>query len=61
MAEEQIVKITLRGSPIGCLPRQRQTLRGLGLTRVGKTVALRATPAVKGMILKIQHLVSVES
>ena len=61
MAEEQLLKITLKGSPIGCLPRQRQTLRGLGLTRVGKTVVRPATPAVKGMVRKVAHLVTVES
>jgi large subunit ribosomal protein L30 len=61
MAQEQIVKVTLKGSPIGSLPRQRQTLLGLGLTRVGKTVVLPASPSVKGMIRKVAHLVSVES
>ena len=62
MAEqEQVLKITLKGSPIGSLPRQRQTLLGLGLTRVGKTVVRPATPAIKGMISKVAHLVVVES
>jgi large subunit ribosomal protein L30 len=61
MAEEQVLKVTLKGSPIGCLPRQRQTLRGLGLTRVGRTVVLSVNPSIKGMICKVAHLVSVES
>jgi len=61
MAEEQVLRVTLTASPIGSLPRQRQTLRGLGLTRVGKTVVLPAHPSIKGMIRKVQHLVSVES
>jgi len=61
MGQEQVVRVTLKGSPIGSLPRQRQTLRGLGLTRVGKTVVLPASPSVKGMIHKVAHLVSVES
>jgi large subunit ribosomal protein L30 len=61
MAEEQLLKITLKGSPIGCLPRQRKTLLGLGLTRVGKTVVRPANPAIKGMVRKVAHLVTVES
>lgn len=61
MAKGEVLRVTLRGSPIGCLPRQRQTLRGLGLTRVGKTVVLPASPSVRGMIQKVIHLVSVES
>ncbi len=59
MAEK--VKLTLTGSPIGCVQRQRQTLRGLGLTRVGKTVEIEKTPATLGMIKKVSHLVRIES
>ncbi len=55
------VKLTLTGSPIGCIERQRQTLRGLGLTRMGKTVEIERTPATLGMIKKVSHLVRVES
>ena len=55
------VKITLRGSPIGTTERQRQTLRGLGLTRVGRTVVVRETAATRGMIQKVAHLLRVES
>ncbi len=55
------VKLTLTGSPIGCVERQRMTLRGLGLTRVGKTVQVEKTPATLGMIKKVAHLVRVES
>lgn len=53
--------VTLTGSPIGCFERQRQTLRGLGLTRIGKSVELEKTPSVMGMIKKVAHLVRVES
>jgi large subunit ribosomal protein L30 len=58
---EQLLKVTLKGSPIGTTERQRRTLRGLGLTRVGKTVTVRETPAAQGMIRKVAHLVRVES
>jgi large subunit ribosomal protein L30 len=57
---ERIVKATLRRSPIGTSPRQRQTLRGLGLTRVGRSVILKDSPAVRGMLAKVSHLVETE-
>ncbi len=55
------VRVTLTGSPIGCPQSQRQTLRGLGLTRRGKTVELPRTPPILGMIHKVVHLVRVDS
>ena len=57
---DRIVKATLKRSAIGTSPRQRQTLRGLGLTRVGKAVILKDSPAVRGMIRAVAHLVAVE-
>ncbi len=39
---------------------QRLILQGLGLRRIGHTVTLRDTPAIRGMIVKVQHLVDVE-
>lgn len=47
-------------SQIGYDQRQRATLRGLGLRRVGQRVQLEDTPAVRGMIEKVKHLVRVE-
>ena len=61
MAEGIMLKVTLKGSPIGQTQRQRQTLLGLGLTRVGKTVVVRENAAILGMIHKVAHLVRVES
>lgn len=55
-----MLKITLVRSPIGQNERQRATLRGLGLTRLGKTVLRGDTPPVRGMIVKVQHLIRVE-
>ena len=54
-------KLTVRqtGSPIGRRPEQRQTLVGLGLNKVGRTKELEDTPAVRGMIRKVAHLVEV--
>jgi large subunit ribosomal protein L30 len=39
---------------------QRLTLRGLGLRRVGHTVTVKDTPAIRGMVEKVQHLVDVK-
>lgn len=61
MVDGTMLKVTLKGSPIGQTQRQRQTLRGLGLTRVGKTVVVRENAVTLGMIQKIAHLVRVES
>jgi large subunit ribosomal protein L30 len=52
--------ITQTGSPIGRKEYQRQTLIGLGLNKMHKTRTLEDTPAVRGMINKVQHLVKVE-
>lgn len=39
---------------------QRLIIKGLGLRRIGHTVELRDTPAIRGMVEKVQHLVAVE-
>ncbi len=60
MSEQRMLKITLVRSPIGQNGRQRATLLGLGLKRVGRTVVRTDTPPIRGMIVKVQHLVKVE-
>jgi len=61
MAESKImIRVTLAGSYTGCTDRQRETLKGLGLTRRERTVILKASAPVWGMIRKVQHLVRVE-
>ena len=57
---DRIVKATLRRSQIGTSPRQRATLRGLGLTRVGKAVILKDSAPVRGMLQTVAHLVVVD-
>jgi large subunit ribosomal protein L30 len=47
-------------SGIGFDRRQRATLRGLGLRRLQQTASLPDTPAVRGMIRAVEHLVAVE-
>ncbi len=54
------VRITQVGSPIRRKADQRQTLRGLGLNKMHKTRELEDTPAVRGMIAKVKHLVRVD-
>ena len=56
----RIVKATLRKSHIGTSPRQRATLRGLGLTRIGRVVVLKDSAPVRGMLRTVAHLVTVE-
>ena len=56
----QKVRITLVKSPIGFKDNQETVIRGLGLRRLHSTVELKDTPATRGMILKVQHLVRVE-
>ena len=48
------------GSPIGRRKDQKQTLVGLGLNKMNSTRELEDTPAVRGMIAKISHLVRIE-
>jgi large subunit ribosomal protein L30 len=54
------VKVTQTGSPIGRPADQRQTLMGLGLNKLHRTSELEDTPAVRGMIDKVSHLIRVE-
>ncbi len=54
-------KVTIRqtGSPIRRTKDQRATLVGLGLNKLGRTSTLEDTPAVRGMIAKVAHMVEV--
>ena len=54
------VKVKMVRSPIGCPPDQRATLKGLGLTRMHQERELEDTPAVRGMIFKVKHLIRAE-
>jgi large subunit ribosomal protein L30 len=47
------------GSPLRRMPDQRETLIGLGLNKMRRTKTLEDTPAVRGMISKVAHLVRV--
>ena len=54
-----IVKIKWVVSFIGCTDDMRQTIRGLGLRRLHQVVERQDSPAVRGMIHKVRHLVEV--
>lgn len=60
MAAKKTVTVTQIGSPIRRHKDQRQTLVGLGLNKMNRTRVLEDTPAVRGMIDKVHHLVRVE-
>ncbi len=60
MTERGRVKVRWVKSQIGYDRRQRATLRGLGFRRLNQTVELEDTPAVRGMIKKVIHLVALE-
>ena len=60
MADAVIIKVTLVRSPIGTTGRQRQTLRGLGLTRVGQTVVVHDNAPTQGRIRSVSHLIEVQ-
>ena len=59
MAESKRIKVTLTRSTIGRLPKHKETVRGLGLRRIGHVVELEDTPAVRGMINIVNYMVSV--
>ena len=55
------IKVTLVRSGIGKNKKIRETLKGLGLTKLNKTVTLKNTPAIRGMIHKVSFMVKVEA
>ena len=57
---EKTLRVTQIRSSIGCAKDQGQTLRALGLGKIGRTVEQVDNPSVRGMIFKVKHLVKVE-
>ncbi len=53
------IRVTQRKSRNGCDRRQLDTLRSLGLRRIGHSVEINDTPQTRGMIHKVRHLVEV--
>jgi large subunit ribosomal protein L30 len=59
MQDRKSLIIVQIGSPIGRKPDQRATLKGLGLNKMHRRRALEDSPAIRGMINKVKHLVRV--
>ncbi|MFZ6003766.1 MAG: 50S ribosomal protein L30 [Actinomycetota bacterium] len=60
MADDATITVTQVRSAIGSKPKQRGTLRALGLGRIGKSNTLPDRPEIRGMLARVPHLVSVE-
>jgi large subunit ribosomal protein L30 len=56
----EMLKVTLVKSMIGRPEKHRKILRGMGLTKLNRTVELKDMPSVRGMVEKVSHLVKVE-
>lgn len=54
------LKITLKKSTIACLEKQKRTVEALGLKKIGSQVTHSDSPAIRGMIFVVKHLVEVE-
>ena len=54
------IKVTQTRSEIGSKPKARETLRSLGLKRIGHTVEKEDRPEIRGMVQAVRHLVTVE-
>jgi large subunit ribosomal protein L30 len=57
---DKMLKVTLVKSMIGRPEKHRKVLRGMGLTKLNRTVELKDMPTTRGMIQTVSHLVKVE-
>jgi len=61
MAKKQTIRVRQVKSGIGYARDQKATLRGLGFRRMNQVVELEDTPAIRGMVNKVTHLVRIEA
>jgi large subunit ribosomal protein L30 len=54
------LKVTQRRSKVGCTHSQRETLRSLGLKRIGDVVVKEDRPEIRGMVQTVAHMITVE-
>jgi large subunit ribosomal protein L30 len=54
------IKVTLLRSPIGFPQPQKETVRALGLRRMNQVVTHKDTPALRGMLAKVRHLIRID-
>jgi len=59
-AVEKMIKVTLVRSPIGFPKPQKATVRALGFRRLHQTLELEDTPVVRGMLVKVIHMIEIE-
>jgi large subunit ribosomal protein L30 len=59
MSSDKTITLQQTASPIGRPGSQRETLKGLGLNRIGRRSCVADTPANRGMIAKVAHLVRI--
>ncbi|MGH7893252.1 MAG: 50S ribosomal protein L30 [Candidatus Binatia bacterium] len=57
---DKMLRVTQVRSAIGGTRRQRESLKGLGLKRVGASAIVQDNPATRGLIRRVQHLLAVE-
>ncbi len=55
-----LLKVTLTKSPIGYNKKQKDTIKSLGLRRMGQSITIGDAPQIRGMISKVSHLVDFE-
>lgn len=55
-----MLKITLKKSKIGRVPKHKKTIEALGLKKIGQTVEKEDNEAIRGMIRQVEYLVEVE-
>ena len=54
------LKVTLTKSPIACLQKHNDTVKALGLHKIGQTVIKEDNPCIRGQIFTVKHMVKVE-
>ncbi|NLX82475.1 MAG: 50S ribosomal protein L30 [Clostridiales bacterium] len=54
------LKITLKKSPIGSMPKHKATIEALGLRKIGQSVIRDDIPSVRGQVFTVKHMVTVE-
>ena len=59
-SSSKTLSITLIKSPIGRLKNHKASIAGLGLRKIGQTVEVEDSPAVRGMIKRVAYLLKVE-
>lgn len=58
--KKKLLRVTLTKSPIGYSYKQKRTVQALGLRKMNQSVEQKDTPVIRGMIAKVEHLVTVE-